>query len=130
MFLKYPREVRSINYSNIHNNSKISVIKKSTSDNSKKYVITPYLTKSDIAHRTEIYTPFARFKILFMNNRIYLVCEKRKSDTNDLSMDNKLYDSTSCTFVSNNLDFEIQNLLSVLCIINQFKEASININMQ
>lgn len=28
MFLKYPREVRSINYSNIHNNSKISVIKK------------------------------------------------------------------------------------------------------
>lgn len=65
-----------------------------------------------------------------MNNRIYLVCEKRKSDTNDLSMDNKLYDSTSCIFVSNNLDFEIQNLLSVLCIINQFKEASININMQ
>lgn len=125
MFLKYPREVISISTSNINSSSKISVIKKSH-NSSNRFVIKSTLSQSDIDHATEIYTPYGRFKLLVMNNNLYLQCEKRKSSYLTTTMNKKEYLSGSCILVSRHLNNRIQNYLIVLNILNEYEESFIN----
>lgn len=125
MFLKYPKEVISISTSYINSPSQISVIRKSTSNN-KKYILEQFLSTSDIAHTTEIYTSFGRFKILEMNNNLYLQCELRKATLSKPTMNRKEYSPHSCVLVSSELNDTNKNYLSILSILDKLRQEYFN----